>query len=321
MSLEHFHYVFMSILPVFLVIGLGYFAFKKKWLPEGGHKTLAAFVFNFGLPAAIFSALSIKSLDEMWNTDYVILYTLGSLVAFTIVAVYGFWVLKRNAVESVILGLGGSFSNSLLIGFPIISFLFGSAALVPFSLTLIVENLIMLPLLLGMADMAGSQTQTKVKDKLKETLKNLVKNPIILAIGAGVIVSAMSLHPPETASRMIEMLANTVTGIALFTIGGGLVGVKMKGMKKEIGTVMLAKLFVHPMVILGMSLVWFELQPTMSAVAVILASMPMFGVYAVIGQKYNMGGLCSAVILPTIIFAIVTVSIMTTVALMTFNVL
>ena len=92
-------------------------------------------------------------------------------------------------------------------------------------------------------------------------------------------------------------------------------------MKKEIGTVMLAKLFVHPMVILGMSLVWFDLQPTMSAVAVILASMPMFGVYAVIGQKYNMGGLCSAVILPTTLFAIVTVSIMTTVALMTFNVL
>lgn len=317
MSWEHFHYVFMSILPVFLVIGLGYLAFKKQLLPEGGHKTLAAFVFNFGLPAAIFSALSIKSVDQMWNTDYVILYSIGSLLAFTIVAVYGFLVLKRSAVESVILGLGGSFSNSLLIGFPIIYFLFGSAALVPFSLTLIVENLIMLPLLLGMADMAESQTQ----NKLKETLKNLVKNPIILSIGAGIAVSAMSIDPPETASRMIEMLANTVTGIALFTIGGGLVGVKMKGMKKEIGTVMLAKLFVHPMVILGMSLVWFDLQPTMSAVAVILASMPMFGVYAVIGQKYNMGGLCSAVILPTTLFAIVTVSIMTTVALMTFNVL
>lgn len=317
MSWEHFHYVFMSILPVFLVIGLGYLAFKKQLLPEGGHKTLAAFVFNFGLPAAIFSALSIKSVDQMWNTDYVILYSIGSLLAFTIVAVYGFLVLKRSAVESVILGLGGSFSNSLLIGFPIIYFLFGSAALVPFSLTLIVENLIMLPLLLGMADMAESQTQ----NKLKETLKNLVKNPIILSIGAGIAVSAMSIDPPETASRMIEMLANTVTGIALFTIGGGLVGVKMKGMKKEIGTVMLAKLFVHPMLILGMSLVWFDLQPTMSAVAVILASMPMFGVYAVIGQKYNMGGLCSAVILPTTLFAIVTVSIMTTVALMTFNVL
>ena len=87
----------------------------------------------------------------------------------------------------------------------------------PFSLTLIVENLIMLPLLLGMADMAESQTQ----NKLKETLKNLVKNPIILSIGAGIAVSAMSIDPPETASRMIEMLANTVTGIALFTIGGG----------------------------------------------------------------------------------------------------
>lgn len=62
---------------------------------------------------------------------------------------------------------------------------------------------------------------------------------------------------------------------------------KLSGMKQEISLVMLAKLVLHPVIVMLCLIGWFELDPTMSAVAVILASMPMFGVYAVIGQRYH----------------------------------
>ena len=314
----HFQYVFSTIMPVFLMIGLGYLAFRRGILPQNGHKALAAFVFNFGLPAAIFSALSTKSLGEVWHTDYILAYTLGSLVAFALVFIYAIWMLRRTPVESVVLGLGGSFSNSLLIGFPIIFFLFDTPALIPFSLTLIVENLIMLPLLLGLADMADNNSGANLKGKMKETALNLAKNPIVLSIVLGLVCSAMSLHPPQAAERIIDMLASTVTGVALFTIGGGLVGVSVSGMKREIGTVMIAKLLIHPLSILVMLMLVFQLDPMMSSVGVILASVPMFGVYAVIGQRYQMGGLCSAVLLPTTLLGMLTVSAFTTLALILF---
>jgi predicted permease len=276
-------------------------------------------VFNFGLPAAIFSALSAKSLDEIWHTDYMFAYTFGSLLAFIVVVFISLTLLRKNTTESVVLGLGGSFSNSLLIGFPIIYFLFGTKALVPFSLTLIVENLIMLPLLLTLADLFNdTATKPNLKRRFIETSKNLAKNPIIIAIVLGMSVSAISVSTPEPVTRIIEILANSVTGVALFTIGGGLVGVRVIGMKKEIGLVMMTKLVLHPLLLLALLLFWFDLDSTMSAVAVILASMPMFGVYAVIGQKYNMGGVCSAVLLPTTLLAMVTVSIATTVSIVIF---
>ncbi|GEM79677.1 AEC family transporter [Vibrio superstes] len=319
MSVAQLLHVVFTILPVFLLIGLGFLAAKTRIMPENGHKVLAAFVFNFGLPAAIFSALSTKSLVEIWDTQYLLVYALGSMLAFAVVMGVSVALLKRNLTQSVILGLGGSFSNSLLIGFPIIYFLFGSAALVPFSLTLIVENLIMLPLLLMLADFFSVQSDSSVRLRFTSTLKNLAKNPIVLSIVLGMSVSALSIPTPETASKMIDMLASTVTGVALFTIGGGLIGVRVNGMKKEISTVVLGKLILHPLILLGMILIWFELEPTMGAVAVILASMPMFGIYSVIGQKYKMEGLCSAVLLPTTLLAMVSVSVMTTIALAIFS--
>ncbi len=319
LSLGHLNHVVMTILPVFLVIGLGYLASKQKIIPENGHKALAAFVFNFGLPAAIFSALSTRPLLEIWNADYLLVYTIGSLLAFTLVAVVSALVLQKNLTESVVLGLGGSFSNSLLIGFPIIFFLFGTQALVPFSLTLVVENLIMLPLLLTLADLTNGDGNSQLTEKMKATFLSLTKNPVAMAIVLGMSVSALGIETPETATHIVDMLANTVTGVALFTIGGGLVGVSVRGRKKEIGTVMLGKLLIHPLLLLAMILLWFDLEPTMAAVAVILASMPMFGVYAVIGQKYNMAAICSAVLLPTTIFAMVTVSLVTASVIMIFS--
>ncbi|ENM5758025.1 AEC family transporter [Vibrio mimicus] len=312
-------YVVMTILPVFLVIGVGYVAFKREIIPHNGHKSLAAFVFNFGLPAAILSALSSKPLEQIWNTDYVIAYTLGSLLAFGLVAAIALLKLKKSPSHAVILGLGGSFSNSLLIGFPIIYFLFGNKALIPFSLTLVVENLIMLPLLLTLADMSNRESKGSLKRTVIETTKNLAKNPIVISIVLGMLCSGLNLRTPETAVRIIDILASTVTGVALFTIGGGLVGVKLSGMKQEISLVMLAKLVLHPLIVMLCLMGWFELDPTMSAVAVILASMPMFGVYAVIGQRYNLGGMCAAVLLPTTLLAMVTVSVMTTFALTLFQ--
>ncbi|MBN8033557.1 AEC family transporter [Vibrio vulnificus] len=317
--MDQLSYVVMTILPVFLVIGVGYVAFKREIIPHNGHKSLAAFVFNFGLPAAIFSALSSKPLEQIWITDYVIAYTLGSLLAFGIVAAIALLKLKKSPSHAVILGLGGSFSNSLLIGFPIIYFLFGTQALIPFSLTLVVENLIMLPLLLTLADMSIRESKGSLKKTVLETTKNLAKNPIVISIVLGMLCSGLDWQTPETATRIIDILASTVTGVALFTIGGGLVGVKLSGMKQEISLVMLAKLVLHPVIVMLCLIGWFELDPTMSAVAVILASMPMFGVYAVIGQRYNLGGMCAAVLLPTTLLAMVTVSVMTTFALTLFQ--
>ncbi|NVD08734.1 AEC family transporter [Vibrio sp. JPW-9-11-11] len=317
--MQQLSYVVMTILPVFIVIGVGYVAFKRQIIPPNGQKSLAAFVFNFGLPAAIFSALSSKSLDQIWHSDYVLAYTLGSLLAFALVALVALVGLKRTLSHAVVLGLGGSFSNSLLIGFPIIYFLFGTQALVPFSLTLVVENLIMLPLLLALADMSSQASTGSVAKTLYQTAANLVKNPIVMAIVLGMLCSALNWQAPNTAARIIDILASTVTGVALFAIGGGLVGVQLSGMKQEIGLVMLAKLVLHPLMVLICLVGWFELDPVMSAVAVILASMPMFGVYAVIGQKYQLGTLCSAVLLPTTLAAMVTVSGVTALALTLFR--
>ncbi len=302
-----FAYVLSITSPIFILIGIGYAAVRYGILQKEGVRTLGAFVVNFGLPAAIFKALSERSFQDILHYNYLLIYGLGSLLSFSILFFLAKTLRGKSLTESSIFGMGGSFSNSLMVGYPIIIQLFGPAALVPFALTLIIENLFMMPLTLALADTGGKKDERFIK-ALMQSLPKLLKNPIVLSIALGIISSLFSFEPPVVVSKVIDMFAVTVGAVALFTIGGMLVGLKIKGMMTDMTMIVLAKLLLHPICILIFILLMPPMEPVYQSVALTLACMPMFGIYAVLGQRYGMGGLCAAVLLPATVLSFFTIN-------------
>lgn len=143
-----------------------------------------------------------------------------------------------------------------------------------------------------------------------KSLPGLLKNPIILSIALGLFSSAAQLEPPQFVTTVIDMLAATVGGVALFAIGGMLVGLKPAGMALDMGSVMLGKLLIHPLAVFLMILLLPPIPPLFQSVALILATMPMFSIYAVIGMRYHYGGICSALLLPTTLGAFLSINLM-----------
>ncbi|MAC45780.1 AEC family transporter [Oceanospirillum beijerinckii] len=304
-----FLYVLSITSPIFILILIGYGAVRYGILQKEGMRTLGAFVVNFGLPAAIFKALSERSFQDILHLDYLLTYGLGSLLAFSLILMYAKVYRRKSLTESAMFGMGSSFSNSLMVGYPIIFQLFGPAALVPFALTLIVENFFLMPLALALADTGGKKDERFVK-ALLQSLPQLLKNPIIIAIALGVLCSLLSIQLPPVVTKVVDMFAVTVGGVALFTIGGILVGIKVRGMMQDIGILVAAKLILHPACIFLMMLLMPPMDPVFQGVALVLACMPMFSIFAVIGQRYNMGSLCAAVLLPATLFSFLTINIM-----------
>lgn len=304
--MHDFTYILSLTSPVFILMALGYTVVRAEWLAKDAVRTLAWFVVYIGLPAAMFKALSSRSFQDILHYDYLIAYGIGSMVPF--VALFALSRLRgRGLTESSIMGLGGSISNSLMIGFPIIMQLFGDAALVPFALTLIIENLVVLPLALALAD-TGQKENMRFLRALMHSFPQLMKNPIILSMALGMLSSIFNVQPPAAAGRVIDMLAATVGGVALFTIGGMLVGIKPRGMIGDLSAVVIGKLLIHPLGVFLAFMLLPSIPPLYATVAVVLACMPMFSVYAVLGARYGLGGICSAVLLPTTLVSFVTIN-------------
>ena len=72
---------------------------------------------------------------------------------------------------------------------------------------------------------------------LAQSLKGLAKNPMIMGITAGIVFSALDVHLPAVISSTIQLVATAASPVALFVIGGSLVGLKLTGQRTDMATV------------------------------------------------------------------------------------
>jgi len=294
--------------PIYLVIALGFLAVRFEVFSKTDMRVLGTFVVRFALPALVFTALSQRRVSEIVNAPYLLDYALGSLLVFFIAFAWGWWRQGKSFTLSSLCGLGMSSSNSGYIGYPVaVPALGAEVAAVALAMCMLVENLLMIPLVLVMAD-TGVAGHDSWKRTLANSLLLLGRNPIVLAIVAGFGVALLEIPVSPTLSRTINMLAMSSTAVALFVIGGTLVGLSTRGMKRDVSAVALGKLLLHPLLV-GL-LVWAipPDRPELGAAAVIYASVPMLSIYPILAQKYGFEGFCAAALLLTTVLSFLTIS-------------
>ncbi|AWI80661.1 permease [Parazoarcus communis] len=293
--------------PIFILIGLGYCAVRAAFFSRADMRVLGTFVINFALPAMLFKALSQRSFGEVMNSGYLLAYALGSLFAMSVAIVIALKWRKRDFQSSVIVGMGASLSNSAFIGLPVAVQVLGPIGSVAMALSMLVENLLMLPLLLVMADRSDHKSAS-VLSMLRGTFARLLRNPMLLAIAIGFAFALFGLKLPAPLSRVVEMLSFASGPLALFVIGGSLAGMAVKGMIADVSLIAVAKLVLHPAAVLVGVLLIPGIDPVLQAAAVLIACVPMFSIYAIMGQKYGLESMCSAALVVATVASFVSIS-------------
>ncbi|MEH6579769.1 MAG: AEC family transporter [Amphritea sp.] len=305
--MSELYQVFNVTGPIFVIILIGYLAVKYSIVPQGSSQALSSFAINFALPALLFKAISEKPVAEVFNPEYLMGYAGGSLLAFALLFFLSMKLRKNSISHSAIFAMGGSLSNNLMIGFPVIIELFGNVAMVPLALTLMVESFIILPVSLIMADAGVKFGQNRLKVLLL-TFRQVLQNPIIVATILGIVFSYLQFSLPQPMMKVIDLFSETVSGIALFATGGLLVGIRIRSVAKDLSLILPTKLIIHPLMVLLVFSFIPGMEPLLFASAIILASMPMFGSYPIIAEKYGLGQTCAAVLVPTIVLSFITLN-------------
>lgn len=306
------HTSFLDILvitgPIFLIIVIGFASVRLGAFPKAGVGMLGTFAINFALPAMLFKVLSERSLDEIIHPTYLLAYSLGSLAALAIGLIIANRFRGKNLTTSTIMGMGSSVSNSGFIGYPVLLQLLGPAALVPLALTLIVETVIMIPVGLALAD-SGADRESQFLKALLKAMMRLLKRPLILSIFLGILCAALELKPPSVITEVVNTFAMSAGAVALFVIGGSLVGLKIRGKVLDISQILICKLLVHPLAVLCVLLLLPPIDWQYQTAAVVLASMPMFSIFPILGQKYGLEDICAAALVLTTALSFVTIGI------------
>jgi predicted permease len=291
--------------PIYLLIGAGYVAVRRGWMQPEQLRALGRFVIQFCVPAILLRTLARMPIEHALRFDFLLPYLAGSLLAMGGVLAVSTGLLKRPLPLAALQALGASSSNSLFVAFPILLQLVGPAAALPLALVQLVENVVMIPLGLMLAD---ARTGHSRRESLRLTLKALMHNPMILGILAGLLVSALDLGLPGPVDKALGMLAGGSAATALFVVGGSLAGLTLAGMRLDLTLIAGGKLLLHPLCVGLAMAVWPPAESELRVAALVFASVPMMSIYPVLGQRFGHEKLCAGALLAATLASIVTVN-------------
>ena len=184
----------------------------------------------------------------------------------------------------------------------------GPAAGVGLALTVLIENLVTIPLALAIAE-SGETAHLSWQHTVLRSLKRMIQLPMMQAIVFGFVFSMFGVHLPEVLSKTVNLFAASTAAIALFVNGGSLVGMRVVGLLQEVRWIAIGKLVVHPLFVGVMLMLVGPIDPSLKISAVLLAGMPMLGIYPLLAARHGQEGFCAAALLVTTIASFFTISL------------
>jgi predicted permease len=281
--------VINTLLPVFLVIGLGFLLAKRDFLSEAVLHELNRLIFWICLPALIVGKLATA--QEMPS---------GTGSIFLVFALATLGTIGCGLLVARMLGLGanqvGTFvqaafrGNLAYTGIPLILFALQREAphvvssvtaqvLFVFAPTMLLYNVTAVILLV-------QDREVPLRDNFLAMIKKVAKNPLILASLLGVSLFLLPLSLPKFLISALDLTGQMASPAALFCVGGSMAYVSMQGRYRSACFASLLKVVVTPALAWAIAL-GFDLDAHSRLVLLILSACPTAVASYVMAKELN----------------------------------
>jgi malonate transporter and related proteins len=275
-----------SVVPLFAVIFLGFFAGRAGFLGEAGIRGLGAFVFNFAIPPHVFRLMAQTELGEITEWGFLGGYFLAQALVFTTGAAIGRKAFGMATAEMTIQAFGSTFSNGVMLALPLLLWVYGDAGGVPALLIITLDVIVFtsVTVLLELGRRGGGRAGSRV---VGQAARSVLVNPILMATVLGILYSLSGLALPAVVEETLSFIGGAAAPSALFALGASLSLRRIGGSLGPAGAMIAAKLFLHPLLAWVVFAWLLDLDPLWINAGVIFAACPVgLNVY-VFAQHYE----------------------------------
>ena len=284
-------------LPLFAAVLLGYLCVRGGLFKPTDMRLFGSFVLNVALPALLFLAVATRDARDVFNITYMAVFATGALL--TIAASFIILtLLKTTPSRRAVAVMGTSCANSGFVGYPLMLLAFPDSAGQILALNMLVENFLIIPLCLVLFELSKERNGTGIIRLICQIALNVLRRPMVIALLLGLAVSLLRVPLPEPILRTTSLFAASASALALFTIGGALVGLPFKGHRALAALTAAGKLLLHPALAAlalaaAMALGLPHLSRELAAAVILSAAIPMFSIYALFAAELGHEGMAS----------------------------
>lgn len=281
------HPVIASLTPVFLLIGAGYLAGRLQWIRESAVRDLSNLVFLLLIPALLFRTMSGVHVETLDLSPLLAYFPAALLLLGVSIAWRGF---NRT---SVVLALGGVFSNMVMIGITLVELAYGKAALVTLltlvsvhALILLTVGSVVLELVVAKEARAGGERAPHVLETAWSAFKGALIHPIPLPIISGLLYAQTGWGLPAMVDKPLQLLGSAFGPIALVLVGVTLARSPLRGQLVPALWITLSKNLVLPLLV-GLAAWGVGITGLPLTVMVVAAALPMGANVFLFAQRYE----------------------------------
>ena len=297
------------IFPVIAIIALGFFLVRANMFTPDQNTALNKFVFMIAAPALLFRNVAVTEFPEttpwgLWLSYYLVMFGCMALS----IGLARVFLPRRSGPDCVIIGFGSSFSNTVMLGIPIILTAFGEAAALPLFLVLAFHGLLIFSTGVLLMELSTSSPRS-LRGAISALPQALSNQTVLIALLAGVLWNMSGLNLPDPVDRFLDILGQAAIPLALVAIGGTLATVPVSRSVSEAAYMSAFKLMVQPTATYGVANFVFGLPPLWVATITLLAAMPTGVLASVLAEQYrSASGAASSSIMVSSITGIATLS-------------
>lgn len=288
------------VLPIFILIGIGYFL---RFINAVEHTSLKQFnklVFKLFLPALLFENMYNSKLDHDFNFNIVTFAISTILIMVALLCVLVPLFEKDKSKRSTIIQ-GMYRSNFALVGIALTESMYGvgnteiSGLLVVFVVPLF--NLIAVCLF---EFYRGNSLNPLI------ILKGIISNPLIIGTVLGVMFSLLNIQIPYSINHSIAMLGNLAAPIALIILGGTFSFKKVIKNEYRLIAVNLARLVVIPALFIYLAILFGFRDKELFALFTMYATPTAVVSYAMASAMGGDGELAGQIVVTTTVSSLFT---------------
>lgn len=274
---------FQQMLVLFIIMMIGCIAYKTNLITDETGKKLSGIVVNISNPAMILS--SVIGNDTVTGNELIITMCIaGGMYVFLIAAAMIMPVILRVPKESAATyRVMTIFSNIGFMGFPIISSLYGSNALLYGALFLMPYNVLIYTY--GVHELTRNNNK---KDGSKKIKWGQIFNIGVIFCIAAIIIFAFNIKLPEWINTTISMLSGTTAPLSMLVIGASLATMNFKKMFCNIRMWVFSFIKMMVMPVIGTLLVRTVTDnSSIIGVTMVMLSVPVGSMTAMLASEYD----------------------------------
>ena len=278
-----------DILPIFVIMALGYASGKRGVFTAANAQIFNKLVLTYALPAALFVSIVKADRTMLFDDAKLLIISLVVLVGLFLLSYLSTYKLfKHTRSEAAVSALITGSPTIGFLGFAVLEPIYGSTAATGLVVAIvsIVVNAVSIPI--GMALLnAGSSAAGKVQDGAKKgnPVLEALKAPVCWAPILAVILVLCGIKFPTILDPNFELIAKANSGVAVFAAGLTLSGLKFQ-LDKEVIYNTCFKLLLMPAVLLIVGLI-FKMDPTKLQMMVLAGALPPAFSGIIIGSRYQ----------------------------------